>query len=493
MANYYIDYTNGNDARTGLRIPTTSYNTVDSTADTTHLTDAALTGADDYINGSFLWNQTRSAGSLITDFDTATDTATLGTAIVGMSAGDEYYILDSWKTINQYTTTTARTAGDIAYLRANMTHTQGAADIVMDEDGTVAAYISIIGCDSVTNDPWHDASDVLPTIDFGDATYDIAISGDDYWYLERLNIIQSADTVGNVKVDGSDGLYMKGCNITDNSASSNKYGMYVGVSYNIKIENCVFKDNIVYNLYITEAEVLVTGCTFNGGVATTDYGIYNDYGSTVQILDCTFGSTTAHDFDDIRTVGYGGKTQCRNCTFNMSSLSINDANTRAWISSEDDDGTFGKQVVYYKNGTVTKDATARAGGASSSAKLMPTSVCGVNYPLSISPFDEYDFKVWLAADTSKTITIYMRSVTTWSGTYPTAAQCYVSFSYLSNAATAARTTVTTNEVFSDATTWVAFDSGAIVPARSGWVYIKVYLGKYTASNGIYVDIQPQIA
>jgi hypothetical protein len=87
----------------------------------------------------------------------------------------------------------------------------------------------------------------------------------------------------------------------------------------------------------------------------------------------------------------------------------------------------------------------------------------------------------------------MRSVTTWSASYPTAAQCYVTFSYLSNAATAARTTVTTNEVFSDATTWVAFDSGAITPLQTGWCYIKVYLGKYTASNGIYCDIKPVVS
>jgi hypothetical protein len=135
----------------------------------------------------------------------------------------------------------------------------------------------------------------------------------------------------------------------------------------------------------------------------------------------------------------------------------------------------------------------RVGGASSSAKLTTSStIINPNIPLSIAPFYQPDFSIYLEKDVAKTITIYMRSVTTWGGTYPTAGECYVEFSYYSNAANAIRTTVKTTNVFSDATTWVAFSSGAITPLQTGFVYAKVYLDKYTADNGIYVDIAPVV-
>lgn len=66
--------------------------TIDSTTDTTHLTDSTLTFADDHPNGRWLYNVTRAAGSIINDFDAASDTVTLASAIVGMIAGDTYYI-----------------------------------------------------------------------------------------------------------------------------------------------------------------------------------------------------------------------------------------------------------------------------------------------------------------------------------------------------------------------------------------------------------------
>ena len=67
--------------------------TVDSTADTTHFIDDALTGANDYINGCYFYNITRSLGSTIKDFVANTDTVTLDFAIDEMTAGDSYTII----------------------------------------------------------------------------------------------------------------------------------------------------------------------------------------------------------------------------------------------------------------------------------------------------------------------------------------------------------------------------------------------------------------
>lgn len=492
MANYYIDYTNGNDARTGLRIPTTSTYTVDTTADTTHFVDASLIGADDYINGSYVYNVTRSIGALITDFVAATDTVTLGSAIAGMTAGDTYYILDSWKTINQYTTTTARTEGDIAYIRANMVHTQGAVDITFDEWGTPNAYISIIGCDATTNDPWHDASNTLPTIDFADGAYQMTLAaGDDYWYLERLNIIQSADTLGNLYINASDGTYIKNCTITDNSASSGKYGINVQNSYNMTIDGCTLKDNIGNNIRLTATEVIIKNCTIDGGAATTDYGVYA-YLSPVLIVDTTFGSTTAHDLYDVMNLA-AANVKCRNCTFNKTTQTVYNTYSLASITSEDDDGTFGNQVTYYYHGTVTRLTAAgsiRSGGATSSAQLMPASSCGLYNPLSIAPFDQPDFAIYNTSTSPLNVDVYIRADNAWV-IYPTAAELYTEASYLNNAASASRATAVSTAVLADGTTWVRFRT-TMTPARAGFIYIKVYLKLYVG-EGILVDILPVIS
>jgi hypothetical protein len=127
----------------------------------------------------------------------------------GLEANNDH----AWKTTNKYTTTTVRTAGDIAYVRANKTETC-TADIVTDENGTSSAYNYIIGCDATVNDPWNDDSDVKPTIDFNDGAYQINLTSDAYWWLERLNIIQSADTNGNVYLSSAYQVYIKSCNIT---------------------------------------------------------------------------------------------------------------------------------------------------------------------------------------------------------------------------------------------------------------------------------------
>ncbi len=480
-ADYYIDLTNGNNARTGLKI---GNSTIDSTADTTHFVDDALTGADDYINGSYFYNVTRALGSLITDFVALTDTVTLTTAIAGMTAGDTYYILDAWLTLEKYTTTTARTAGDIAYVRANTTETVGANDIVMDEDGTALLYISIIGCDGATNNPWVEASTVRPIIDFGDAQYQILLSSDDYWKLANLDVIQSADTNGNILLYISHGTYLLNCIVRDNSSvtASSKFGVWSDGSTNTIIESCQFSDNLYANIKIGGSIVTINNCIFNGGIATTDYGIYVE-ASTIKVKDCTFGQTTAHDLQDI----YGFRAAfvyTINCLRNKSTYS---AATGSVIFAEDDNQVKGANVTYSWKGTVTKSATVRTGGATSSAQLLPSSLVGLYAPLSVAPFNDYDFKIYKPAG-AHTITPYIRADSAWA-TYPTAAQLYVEASYLSAAATAAtKATVVSTAVLSDGTTWVAFPV-TFTSVQDGYVYIKIYLGLYTATEGILVDMK----
>ncbi len=486
MVDYYIDLTNGSDSRTGLKIGNF---TVDTAVSTTIFVDASLTGADDYINGSYFYNVTRAAGSLITDFVALTDTCTLTTAIPGMANGDTYYILDSWLTLGKYTSITARTAGDIAYVRAGGTQTLNSANLDFDESGTQAAQISIMGCDAVTNDPWVDASNVYPILSFGDAAYQVLLDTG-YWIIKRLAIQDSSKTTnGTINVNGT-GNQISYCNVTDNSGTA-ATGLHINLTGNgwCFVDNCVFNDNKNKNINIAAGNAVIRSCTFDGGAETTDYGIYVAASPKTYVLDSTFGSTTAHDTDDINVSA--GIVYCRNCTFNKTTLTCSTFNSE--IHSEDDDSTFGNQISYYATGTVTKSSTARDGGATSSAQLMPSASCGAIYPLCISNLSPLcpDFAIYNTSTSSVNVDIYIRADSAW-GTYPTAAQLYTEASYLSNAASAARSTVVSTDLLTDGTTWVRFRC-IMTPARAGWIYMKVYLKLYAATEGILVDILPVVS
>jgi len=172
---YYIDPTNGTDTFAGTRIDST----VDSTADTTHFVDNALTGADDYILNSYFYNVTRGIGSLISDFVAATDTVTLAGAITGMTAGDTYYILNAWIDLDQFTEN-ARSAGDKVIIRRGAVQMDDGTDLNFTSDGTVANPIVI---EADYDNLWRDQVDLsataTATLTFGSktVTFSADISG----------------------------------------------------------------------------------------------------------------------------------------------------------------------------------------------------------------------------------------------------------------------------------------------------------------------------
>uniref|UniRef100_A0A6H1ZDA1 Uncharacterized protein n=1 Tax=viral metagenome TaxID=1070528 RepID=A0A6H1ZDA1_9ZZZZ len=386
----------------------------------------------------------------------------------------------AWKTINKYTTVTVCSPGDIAYVRANKTYLNNAADIIFDEDGTANAYIELRGC-SVADDPWGDASDVKPIIDFGDAQYQILLSDDDYWKLANLDIIQSADILGNIQVSTVNGLYLLNCIIRDNSAATGKYGMRCALLYNFKIENCQFSDNLIHSFSSIRSSGIFDNCIFNSGITTTACGLYGGFGSTLVAKNCSFGQTTSHVSEDI-IAEYVSFIHTINCKRNKSTYS---ATLGSVVFAEDDNQVKGANVTYSWLGTVTKSATV-TDGALSSAQLLPNSSCGLYAPLSVTPFNDYDFKIPCSAALT-TLTIKIKADSAWA-VYPTAAQLYMETSYLSHATAATRATIASTQVLADGTTWVAF-TNTFTPLQAGFAYVKVYLGLYTATEGVLVNMQ----
>ncbi len=477
--NYYIDLTNGNDSRTGLKIG--NY-TVDSTADTTHFVDASLTGVDDYINGSYVWNITAGAGSLITDFVALTDTVTLTTPIVGMAPGDTYYILDAWLTIEKYTSVTVRTDGDNAYVRANTTETKTDADIAFDEDATFLLPHSIIGCDSVTNDPWNDDSDVRPIINFNDAAYGFAGSGDDFWTIKRLDVRQSADTSAGFSVSAGLGWLFDDCIFREASASIAR-GLSIVNGSSAAIQNCSFYSNKTTNCNLSQTMAIMKSCVFNGGTDTTDYGLALSQ-SQVFMSDSSFGVTTAHDLYNVLN-NTDSEFHALNTFFTGALSSVSSYGGICF--SEDHNATRGLQYSISRDGTIVRDTTIQLDGLAS-ANMTPASTVGLG--LTLSQGYSHDYALWCTASTNTTVTIKARENTAWS-INPTVAEFYFEASYLNHATAATRSTIASTQALSG-TNEISFTMN-FIPAQDGWAYILCYLKKYEAGKSVNVSVVPVIS
>jgi len=386
--------------------------------------------------------------------------------------------------LNQFTTDTARSPGDILKVRANQTHLYAGIDIVFDEDGDVNNMIEIRGCSS-TDDPWGDGSDVKPIIGFGDTAYQLYADSDDFWKLARLECIESTDSKGILNIYRSYFAKLESCIFRN----GNSRGLYLSLANSI-IQDCSFYSNISFNIYSDYAHLKLLNCSLNGGGATTDYGIYIKGGCIAELINCTFGSLSAHDAADIYFSYLAERVYARNCSF-AGSIQFYKEAKGAFLRSEDHNQTKGAHRTYYFNGTIEKDTSVvRSGGASSSAKMTPNSYCGLYYPLTIADdFCSGDFKLWLPAE-QKTVTIYLR--TFGYTTLPTADELYIEASYLDEATGGHRATVQSTQTVSANDMWTAF-SVTFTPAQEGWVYVTVYLKKYESNSGVYVDIKPIIS
>jgi len=386
--------------------------------------------------------------------------------------------------LNQFTTDTARSPGDILKVRANQTHLYAGIDIVFNEDGNANNMIEIRGCSS-TDDPWGDGSDVKPVFDFGDTSYQLYLNQDDFWKFTRLECIESNDTYGVLYDYYAQNSIIESCVFRDNG----NRGISFNLTFAALIQNCSFYSNIYYNLYSINGRFKCKDCDFNGGAATTDYGIYLA-ASIGELINCTFGASSAHDAADIFVYRPLSRGYARNCSFAGSITFGNDAKG-AFLRSEDHNQTKGAHQTLYHNGTIEKDTSVvRSGGASSSAKMTPNSYCGLYYPLTIADdFCSGDFKLWLPAE-QKTVTIYLRTFGYTS--LPTADELYIEASYLDEATGGHRATVQSTQTVSANDTWTVF-SVTFTPAQEGWVYVTVYLKKYEANSGVYVDIKPVVS
>ena len=388
----------------------------------------------------------------------------------------------AWLTIEKYTTTTVRTAGDIAWVRANTTEIP-VGDIVFDEDGTTAGgYIEIRGC-SIADDPWGDASDVKPIVNFNSTTNSLILNGDDYWRLYRLDVKNSAVSNGIIKVQYQVGeVLLDTIDISGASHASTAYGLQIEGS--VRLINCNFSSNKHRNIYAVRSKVTIENSTFNGGAATTDYGLYSS-GSYLIISNSTFGATTTHDNNSIYAITGSIVTSYNTLFSDATEFSIGHNSV---LYSEDHDNVLGAHKMVTGSGTVTRDSAIQLDGYDS-ILMTPSSSCSSILPLTISS-REYigDYQKWVSAALT-TITITARETAAWAAD-PTNVQFYFEASYISTASgSPTRSTVVSTETLSGVTE-VDFTL-TFTPAREGFVYIAAYLKMYEVGKSVQVSVMPR--
>ena len=498
---YYCDYTNGTDGTSGTVHDglKEANHTAETGTDATHVYVTATTvldnDTDDNYNGDYLYNVTRAAGATISDYD-ADDGAgysvlTTG-SIANQASGDTFYIIRAWKTIAKYTTTTVRTTDDILYVRANQTHNYGSAGgIAFDESGDGDTWIKIIGCDTVTNNPWGDASNTKPILDFQDGNNYLSFSADRFWWLERLHITQSAYSSGAVILSGvTAGTSAKfvNCDFSDSGASNAELITIAQQSWCI-LEGCTFVDGWSSTI-ANSGSLQAYNCQFNGGTThQSSYAIYNSGYAYFQ--DCSFGDSST--FGTAVTYRGSGCIYMRNCTY-TGTLSGYTAGQVGELYMEDADGTFEAQLAGLLTGEITRGtAEARSGGADSYARMGPKSNCTLLNPLVLGRTECGFSGLWLTGDEEHTVTVYARVQSAW-GIALLASEAYLKASYLDSDSDCGRTFIQStqqisNDLDGDYGTWTAF-SVTFTPQRTGWVYLWFCLAEYEAGKGIDVDIKP---
>ncbi|GAF91695.1 unnamed protein product, partial [marine sediment metagenome] len=192
----------------------------------------------------------------------------------------------AWLTLAQFTVVLGKNPGDLAKVRANTDEAMG-GQLSFDEDGDQDDYIEIRGC-SVADDPWGDVSNVKPILTFGDNPVSAVGRDDDFYKLNRLVIKESGSADGNLQLRDARNWYLLDSEFIENSNAAGK-GVYLFGAKGIIIEGCTFQDNLGYNIYSIRSNAKIKSSTFNGGGATTDYGIYGDQASFIEAVSCNFG------------------------------------------------------------------------------------------------------------------------------------------------------------------------------------------------------------
>lgn len=389
------------------------------------------------------------------------------------NAKDGSSILNAFCHINQATTDTGRSAGDIIKIRANQLHTYRNCPLIIDDSGTLNSRITLKGC-NISDDPWSDGSDVKPILDFVNTGAYLGFSTKHYWIIQNLDFYRSGYSSGAIYISISVGIIIDNCICRNgNTGIRNESGS------NNLFQNCIFHTNNAANIKINNSlGMRIKDCVLFG---VGGYGL-DSYASDVEIYDTTFGIPTVHNVADIFYNARASLIRCRNVILGTPNqiAGITDTTTKgSYIQIEDDAQTKFAQKSWYWNGRIER-GTSDVGGCVHWLRAIPNSNCDGNTLLSLF----VDLPIWLLAS-PKTITVKLCG-NSWT-VLPTNSQLYIELYYW-NSASAKRTSVKSIQTLPANDTWTDF-SVTVTPFTEGPAYLSCYLGGYEdSSESVYVNI-----
>lgn len=397
----------------------------------------------------------------------------------------------AWLTLGKYTTVTVRSAGDIAYVRANTDEDLSASSPGCDEDGTIALPIQVIGCNS-TIDPWSDGSDVKPLWDFGGTTNRINTGSDLNWEFHNLAFTNSTYTNGMIYLTGENWL-IENCDFSDGNTAA----ISTGDSQGVIIKDCTITNMNNYGISTGTGFVKIINCMIDSGAAVTNYAVYNVYG-IIYVENCLFGTVVPMSGADI-FFGPGSCIYMKNCLCASGTevtYAVSSSYCYYWsfTHSEDHDQVKGSHKSWYYLGTVENDSAVQIDGYDSI--LMKPSSYLLESPNEIgltiaNDYSRGDYQIWCPANIATTITIKAKETAAW-GTDPTASQFYFTANYYDQAAPSAHRTSVTSAQALNGINEVSFTM-TFTPLQDGWVYVYCYLKKYEAGKSVNISIQPTIS
>jgi hypothetical protein len=504
MATYYVDYTNGSNTHDGLGEGVGSPITSETGTDATHIyvtKDVLDKTSDDDYNGDYLYNVTRSAGAIISDYDYDNgggySVITHGN-IASQTDSDTFYILRSFKTIEQFTEN-ARSAGDACKVRGGQTHTQNASDIGFTSDGSIVNQITLKGCYTAGDDPWGDGATTRPIIDFANTNYQMLLYNDRFWTIEAFDFKRTYDP-GGITVSASGHAIIKDCRFYDIGNSANDGGIDFGNSMHCKVEDCVFDNCFGFGISVSTSEVMITGCTFDGdgdaaiGAAalSMDYGL-KMFSGMAYVKDCVFGGDTNgdHDTADIymytSSYVYGRNNKLDSATQISWAYTLESGH----VSIEDDEQTHKAYKRHYFNGTVEySTAVERSGSGGSSWSILgtPTAQCDTGRPLYLIGGWLRGFPIYLDG-TEQTIVFYAYCDSTGGSWTPSAADFYFQIDHYESSGV--RALDVSSDSFAAEDTWETWTI-TLTPGAAGFAYVSAVLEEYVAGAKIYIDPVPTI-
>lgn len=388
---------------------------------------------------------------------------------------------DAWKTIAQYTTTTVRTPGDIAYVRAGTTCNY-TASFNFDEDGNISDTISIIGAITPDDDVWSDGSAVMPQLQGIGNVYP-SMNSDEYWYFKnlRFNSTQCTSTFACAIYLNSANPIFENCEFY-HIANVGIDIRLLGVTY-FKFINSRFEVSSPHSF----ANAIYFGSISNIGefdnctINSINYGVQFSQSANYATIRNSVINATSHS---VYIQNGGANINIYNS--NISSIFSDKPNNYVFLENSYLDGTFYTDYFFEKYMQYVKYDESREGSSANySIGLEHTA----SYTVGLFMPQKYSMDTWSYYLEPGTYNISLYLKLNNSGIDYSSSYMFLQTSYLSDGYH--RDIITSTETVFDDGAWHPI-STLITQDTAGWVNLELFIRRRANTEVILLDPEVNI-